>query len=433
MFKFNQKINNKEECKITPNNSSSFFKKASITVLILILLLVSFFSGMYISVSSDVANDFAKKEVVELGKLTGKYNEDEEGRLSQDINFELYWDLWDSLKRRHVDKGEISEKEMFYGSLKGLAASLGDPYTVFLEPVEAKAFADDLAGTFEGIGAEVGLRDNVLTVIAPLDGMPAQEAGLMAGDKILEVDGTSTMDMSVDQAVRIIRGEKDTKVVLTIYREGLTENKKIEITRGVIHVKSVKFEIRDDGIYVIKISHFNSDTIDLFDEAVREIQDKNPKGIILDLRNNPGGYLETSIEVASEWIENDIVVKEKLSSGNEKKYKSRGIPRLKDFKTVVLVNSGSASASEIVAGALKDHNKALILGTQTYGKGSVQSLEDFSDGSSLKITVAKWFTPNGESINDEGVTPDEEIELTFEDFEADIDPQMDKAIETLIK
>lgn len=429
MFKSKEK---QEECTVQ-NDGSSFFKKASLTVLILILLLLSFFSGMYVAVSNDVANDFAKKEVVELGKLTGKYTEDEEGRVIQDVDFELYWDLWDSLKRRHVDKGEINEKEMFYGSLKGLASSLGDPYTVFLEPVEAKAFADDLAGTFEGIGAEVGIRDNVLTVIAPLDGMPAQKAGLMAGDKILEVDGTSTMDMSVDQAVRIIRGEKDTKVVLTIYREGLTENKKIEITRGVIHVKSVKYEMRNDGVYIIKISHFNSDTIDLFDEAVREIVEKNPKGIVLDLRNNPGGYLNTSIEVASEWVENDIIVREKLSSGNEKKYKSRGIPRLKDFKTVVLVNGGSASASEIVAGALKNHEKATIIGTKTYGKGSVQSLEDFSDGSSLKITVAKWLTPNGESINDEGVSPDEEVELTFEDFEAEIDPQMDKAIETIIK
>ena len=405
-------------------------KKISLAILILILLLIAFFFGMYLATTSEVFNDIARKENIFFGKLVGRYNEDDEGRLSQDIDFGLYWDLWDTLKNKYVDEDGVSDQKMFYGSLRGLAASMGDPYTVFLDPKDSRDFEEVLTGTFEGIGAEVGMRDEVLTIIAPLAGMPAQKAGLMPGDKVFEVDGESTMNLSIDEAVGKIRGEKGTKVVLTVYREGMDETMDIEIERGIIHVLSVTTEIKDD-IYIIKISNFNNDTLRLFNKAVREILVKNPKGIILDLRNNPGGYLETSIEVASEWIENGVVVLERFGDGEEIKYNSRGIARLKDYPTVVLVNLGSASASEIVSGALKDHEKATIVGNKTFGKGSVQALESFRDGSTAKITIAKWLTPNGSSINDEGVSPDEEIEYSIEDFKEERDPQMDKAMEIL--
>jgi len=387
---------------------------------------------MYFSKKNEIISELAKDEVVYLGKLTGKYSQ-ADGVLTQDIDFSLFWDVWDALKKDYVDQADINEKEMFYGALRGLVASVDDPYTVFMDPLLSKEFEDDLAGTFEGIGAEIGIRDQILTIIAPLDGMPAQIAGLKAGDKVFAIDDESTMGISIDAAVRKIRGAEGTDVTLTISREGMDEVENITITRGVIVVKSVNTELRDDDILVVKITNFNGDTSNLFNDAVREILSKDPKGVILDLRNNPGGFLDTSIEVSSEWIEEGVVVIEQFSDDRQNEYLSRGRARLKDYLTVVLVNEGSASASEIVAGALRDHEEATIVGMQTYGKGSVQSLQEFSDGSSAKITVAKWMTPNGSSINKEGVTPDVVVDLTIEDFEADLDPQMDKAVEILNK
>ncbi len=408
-----------------------FFKKIFFIVLILTFILIAFFAGLYAAKTNEIFSELAKEETIFLGKLTGKYNQDDEGRLSQDVDFNLYWNLWDALKEEYVNKEELNEQKMFYGSLRGLASSLGDPYTVFLDPKEAEEFSESLSGTFEGIGAEVGIRDDVITIIAPLEGMPASKAGLRAGDKIFAINGESTLNMSVDEAVAKIRGKKGTKVVLTVYREGMDETMAIEIERGIIYVKSITTEIRDDGIFVIKISSFNEDTVNLLNEAVREILIKNPKGIILDLRNNPGGYLDTAVEVASEWVGEEIVVIEKFSDGREIKYPARGSARLKDYPTVVLVNKGSASASEIVAGALRDYDLAKIVGEKTFGKGSVQAIDNFSDGSSVKITIAKWLTPNGDSIDEGGISPEEEIEHTLEDFKAGRDPQMDKAVEIL--
>ena len=288
------------------------FKKSSVVVLILIFILIAFFAGMYVAKTNEVFGELAKKEALYLGELTGKYSQGETGEFSQDIDFSLYWKLWDILKEKYVDKGEINEQKMFYGSLKGLASSLGDPYTVFLDPKDAEEFSESLTGTFEGIGAEVGIRNDIITVIAPLDGMPAQKAGLLAGDKIFAINGESTLNMSIDEAVAKIRGKKGTKVTLTVYRAGMEETMDVEIERGVIYVKSVTTEIRDDDIFVIKISNFNEDAASLLNEAVRKILLKNPRGIILDLRNNPGGYLETAIEVASEWVDGKTVMIEKV-------------------------------------------------------------------------------------------------------------------------
>lgn len=347
------------------------------------------------------------------------------------FDFNLYWEVWDSLKQNHVDKNMIKDKELFYGSLTGLAQSLDDPYTVFMDPKTAQEFADDLAGTFEGIGAEVGMRNDIVTIIAPLDGMPAQKAGLRAGDKVYAIDGESTIGLTVDQAVKKIRGEKGTKVILTILRGTGEKAMDITITRDVIFVKSVKTEMRSDGIFIIKISNFNDDTLNLFNAAVNEALVKNPKGIILDLRNNPGGYLETSVALASEWIEAGPVVAEQFGENKRNEYFSNGRARLKNFPTVVLVNSGSASASEIVAGALRDYKKATLVGEQTYGKGSVQTLQNLSDGSALKITIAKWLTPAGDFINEKGIAPEIEVKLGQTDIDKNIDPQMNKALELL--
>lgn len=407
------------------------YKRFLIVIIIIIALLGSFGSGIYITVKSDVVKQLAIKEVVYAGQVLGKYQKNDDGSLTQDIDFNLFWQTWDALKKQYVDQDKINDKKLFYGALRGMVAAVEDPYTVFMDPKISQDFSDDLAGTFEGIGAEIGIKGEVLTIIAPLPGMPAELAGIKAGDKILAIDTVITQGMTVDEAVSKIRGPKDTNVVLTIVRDGLNEAQDIEITRDAILVSSVRTEKKADDIFVIKIISFNNDTELAFNNAVREALDSGAKGIVLDLRNNPGGYLDTAIEVASEWIEEGPIVFEQYGDSSKIDHLSRGRARLKDILTVVLVNEGSASASEIVAGALQDAGLAKLVGKKTFGKGSVQSLTNLGDGSSIKITIAKWLTPNGRSINDEGVAVDHDVELTLEDYNAGKDPQMDKAVALL--
>lgn len=412
-------------------SKKAVLKKAVVILLIVILTAIGFFSGMYAAQKNEIAKQLAQKEVVLLGKVTNKYSGAPEGKIAQDVDFNLFWQVWDKLEEKYVDKDKLNDKEMFYGAIKGMVAAVGDPYTVFMNPVIAQEFSDDLAGTFEGIGAEIGIRNDILTIIAPLQDMPAEKAGLMAGDKVYAIDGVSTAGITADEAVQKIRGPHGTEVTLTISRDGIEKAKDVKIKRDVIIVKSVKTQARKDNIFVLTITNFNDDTIDLFSKAVNDIINKNPKGIILDLRNNPGGYLDTAVEIASEWVEEGVIVSEKFSDDRKDDYLARGRARLKDFSTIVLVNQGSASASEIVAGALQDAKKARIVGKQTFGKGSVQTLDELPDGSSVKITVAKWLTPNGNCINETGIKPDVEIDLTEEDYNAGKDPQMDKAAEIL--
>lgn len=406
-------------------------KKIALAVLILILIVASFGAGFYLPGRYEVMRELAKKEAVYLGKVLGKYSQPGPGILAQDVNFDLFWDVWDTLKREYVDKEKLNEKEMFYGALKGMVESTGDPYTVFMDPKTAQEFAESFTGSFEGIGAEIGIRNEIVTIISPLAGSPAEKAGLKAGDKIYAINGESTAGFSIEEAVRKIRGPKGTEVTLTISRDGMEKAEDIIIKRDVIVIKSVKTELKDNKIFVIEVSSFNDDTRNLFEKAVNEAIKTNPKGIVLDLRNNPGGYLETAVDIASEWIDKGIVVTEEFSSTNKNEFESRGRARLKDYPTVVLVNQGSASASEIVAGALQDYGKAKIIGMKTFGKGSVQTVDDFKDGSSIKITVAKWLTPQGHYINEQGIKPDIEVDMAEEDYNAGKDPQMEKAIEEL--
>lgn len=410
----------------------SVIKRLSLIILAILLLATSFASGLYVAGKSEAAMELARKEVEYTGKVLDKYGLPRKNELSQDVSFDLFWDVWDTLKKEYVDKNKLNEKEMFYGAIKGMVASVGDPYTVYMDPMVAQEFANDLAGTFDGIGAEIGIRNEVLTIVAPLSGSPAEKSGLHAGDKVLAINGTSTAGITVDEAVSQIRGPKGTQVTLTILREGFTATKDITITRDKIIVKSINTEMKDK-VLVIKVSNFNDDTSDLFAKAVQQAVKENPKGIILDLRNNPGGYLETAIDMASAWIEEGVIVSEQFSDDKKNDFLARGKARLKDFRTVVLVNQGSASASEIVAGALKDNKKATLVGEKTFGKGSVQTLDEFKDGSTIKVTIAKWLTPNGDNINEQGIKPDIEVELKPEDYDQGKDPQMDKALEILNK
>lgn len=408
-------------------------KKVGLPLLFLIILAGTYGLGYYFG-------NYKNSSSHDLASLNSKmlaYSEDATAstkvanvKNTDSFDFNLYAEVWDSLKTNFVDKNKLKDKDLFYGSLKGMAAAANDPYTVFMDPTQAKSFADDLAGTFEGIGAEVGLRNDIITIIAPLDGMPAQKAGLLAGDKIYSINGQLTLGLTIDEAVKKIRGPKDTKVVLTIIR-GKDKPKDFTITRNVIIVKSVKTEIRSDGIMVIKVSNFNDDTAALFESAVALAIVKQPKGIILDLRNDPGGYLDTAVALASEWVEGGPVVAEQFNGNKRNEYASNGKARLKNFKTIVLLNGGSASASEILAGALRDYNKATIVGETSFGKGSVQTLQDLSDGSSLKVTVAKWLTPAGEAINEKGIKPQIEVKMTEADINKNLDPQFNKALELL--
>lgn len=388
---------------------------------IIVLGIVFFLFGYYLGKQND-----------ERALSTLAYNEITEEDESDKVDFNLYWEVWDNIKTSYVDKIKVSDKDLFYGSLRGIANSANDPYTVFMDPEETKEFTDDLAGIFEGIGAEVGLRNDIATIITPLDETPAKKAGLMPGDRIYAVDDSPTIGLSINEVVRKIRGPKDSSVKLTIIR-GQEKPFDLEIVRGVIVVKSVKTEMRKDGIYILRINNFNDDTEDLFHRAVDEILEKKPKGIILDLRNNPGGYLDTAIVVASEWIEEGPIVAEQLNNNRRNEYPARGLARLQDYKTMVLINGGSASASEILAGALRDYDKAQLVGETTFGKGSVQALKPLSDGSILKITISKWLTPAGDFINEKGIDPDIEVELSMDDVNNEHDPQLDKALELIKK
>jgi carboxyl-terminal processing protease len=426
-------INTEQEREYTAkdNKEGSLLKKISLFILFLIALLLSFGAGVYMSQNNETIKELAKEGNVYLGEVTGKYSRSPEGKLSQDVNFSLYWEVWDALHEKYVDKDNISDKELFYGSIEGMVRAIDDPYSVFMDPREAKKFQESLNETsFEGIGAEISIRDDILTVVSPLEGTPADKAGLRPGDKILAIDGTSTANINLDEAVQKIRGKKGTEVVLTIARKSFQEPQDIPIVRGEIVVKSVKTEMKND-IFIIEITNFKNDTFGLFNQAVQEAVQKDPKGIILDMRNNPGGYLQGAVEVASEWIENGNVVIEEFADKKRREYEAKGVARLKDFNTVVLINQGSASASEIVAGALQDHKEAVIMGEKSFGKGSVQSLQDFENNASVKITVAKWLTPSGDTIEEKGIEPDIKIEMTQEDYDQVKDPQLDKALELL--
>jgi len=397
--------------------------KKILTIAVLAAVLSGIFLGGFYAGRS-------KNRVISFGSQQIALAQNDSTSTTTNLDLNLYWEVWSALKNNFVDKSKVTDEKLFYGSLAGMAAASGDPYTVFMDPTEAKQFSSDLAGVFSGIGAEVGMRNNIVTIIAPLDGTPAKKAGLRAGDEIYAIDGKSTADMTIDGAVKLIRGDKGTAVTLTIIR-GTDKPKDYKITRDTITVKSVTTVMRPDGLMLIRISSFNNDTLSLFNAAVQETLTKNPKGIILDLRNNPGGYLDTAVAVASEWVKEGKIVSEEGANNQRNEYPSNGSARLASIPTVVLVNGGSASASEILAGALRDYKKATLVGEKTFGKGSVQSLQDLSDGSALKITIAHWLTPAGDFINDKGIDPTIVIPLTQSDVDKNLDPQMTKAIQLL--
>jgi carboxyl-terminal processing protease len=324
--------------------------------------------------------------------------------------------------------GDIDGEKMSQGAVRGLVASLGDPYTTFLDKTQSKALSDSLKGELSGIGIEIGLKNNRLTVISPLDGSPAAKAGLRSGDVIGLIGTEDTSEMTLDTAVDKIRGEKGTEVKLTILR-GSDKPLELTIVRDTITVSSVKYEVKPGGIGYIRLRQFGDDTDTAIRAATADLAKQGVTKIVLDLRDNPGGYLNSAVTVSSEFLDSGTVVEERSRHSESKTLVANPGGALTKVKLIILVNGGSASAAEIAAGALKDNGRATLVGEKTYGKGSVQEIKNLSDGNQLKVTVAHWYTPKGVNISKEGIAPDVEVKNSSEDYNAGRDPQLDKALE----
>ena len=353
------------------------------------------------------------------------------------LDFSLFWDVWNTLSAKYVDPTKLDNQKMLYGAISGMVDSLGDPYTVFLEPKISEKFQEEISGAFGGVGMEIGKRNNALTVIAPLKDTPAYRAGIKAGDKILKIDGKVTGDLSVEEAVNLIRGKKGTKVVITISDNGNTKD--VELVRDVIKIPSVEWKLLNGDVAYLQVYTFNQNIDADFQKAVEQILKSSAIKLVVDLRNNPGGLLDSAINLSG-WFLNDdqIVTMQEFRDGTREEFRSKGNSALRIYRTLFLINGGSASASEILAGAVNDNLNIQLVGEKSFGKGSVQQLEEFKNGSSLKVTIAKWLTPNGRSITDLGIEPNVEVKMPEDPEEGEIeigtpgkDPQLDKALELL--
>jgi carboxyl-terminal processing protease len=357
--------------------------------------------------------------------------------ISQKPDLEEFWNVWELLEEKYATGSttiQISVEDRLEGAIEGLVNSYGDPYTLYLPPIDSAAFNEGISGNFSGVGMEVGIRDRLVTVISPLKGTPAQLSGILSGDVIIKIDDISTEDMRIDEAVKLIRGEKGTVVNLQIFRAGEQEFIDIPITRDTIDVPTVKTEQIDD-IFIIALYSFNAVAESQMQDALQEYLNSGAMSLVIDVRGNPGGYLQSAVSISSYFLPaGKIIVKEQFGdSSKDDVFRSRGrqIQTFTPESLVVLVDQGSASAAEILAGALQDHEVATVIGQQTYGKGSVQELVELENGSSLKVTIARWLTPNGTSISEGGLTPDIVISLSQANRIAEEDPQKDAAVRFL--
>lgn len=392
----------------------------------LVLLLISFWVGVNVGYANS-------KELEAVTFLSDKNALPPEG-----VDFSALWKAWSLLQEKFVpvsDADPITDEKLLWGAIQGLAKAYGDPYTVFFPPAEAETFQEDIKGSFGGVGIEIGMRNSVLTVISPLKDSPAERAGVKSGDKILEIDGESTEGITIEKAVQTIRGEIGTPVKLTVaHEEGGIET--VTVVRDEIRIPTIDTKLRDDGVFVIELYNFSAPSTSLFRNAYKEFLASDSHLLILDLRNNPGGFLESAVDIASLFLpEGKVVVTESFGEDIPPRiHRSKGsnIENKRSFDMVILVNEGSASASEIVAGALQEHGKALLVGKHTFGKGSVQELVPVTSDTSLKVTIARWLTPEGNSISDGGLKPDVEVEITPEDVSEGRDPQLEKAVQLLL-
>ncbi|MDD5050265.1 MAG: S41 family peptidase [Candidatus Pacebacteria bacterium] len=392
-----------------------------------LLLAASFFSGYYVALD--------KRPAIE--KVTTVTNKEDAKPVS--VDFSPFWKAWVLLNDKYVpthgtSTTPVTDQDKVWGAIAGLTQSLGDPYTVFFPPKDAAMFKSEIAGNFEGVGMEIGIKDGILTVISAIKDTPAYRAGVKTGDRIVKIGDKSTADLSVDAAVQLIRGKKGTSLKVTFVREGVKTPIEITMVRDVINIPTLETKKRPDGVFVIKLYSFTENSPVLFKNALQEFVDAHTNKLILDLRGNPGGYLEAAVSMASWFLpKGDVVVTEDFGkSMPEQSYRSAGYNIFtKDLKMIILVDGGSASAAEILSGALSEHGVAKLVGTKTFGKGSVQELVPLTPDTSLKITIARWLTPNGISISQEGLKPDVEVKTDSKQAEGGKDVQLEKAVELL--
>lgn len=399
----------------------NFYKTRHFAATVLLVFLFFVF-GIYIGASNRP----------EIEKVTGISNK--ETQVATQTDFSPFWKVWNTINEKSPSAAKITDQNRVYGAISGLVDSLNDPYSVFFPPDETKFFEDEIAGNFDGIGMEVGMKDKVLTVIAPLKDTPAYRANIKSGDKILKIDKTVTTGMSIDEAIKLIRGPKGTPVTLTILRNPDLKPKEITIVRDTINIPTLDTELRKDGIFVIKLYSFDANSANLFRNAMQKFANSGSDKLLLDLRGNPGGYLDAAVDISSWFLKGGktIVTEDYGNNKIPEIFRSKGYDIFSDkLKFVILIDSGSASASEIVAGAMQDNKRAKLVGGQSFGKGSVQEVVNITPTTILKITVAKWLTPNGTSISEKGLTPDYPVEVTQKDLDAKKDPQLDKAVELL--
>jgi len=427
------------------------YKTSILSIIALLTIGGSFIAGIYIGYEN-------RPEITKVSSIINKESAIS-SNTAEKVDFSPFWKTWNEINEKFVDTNNAtstanSGQDKIWGAIKGLVGSLEDPYSVFLPPSDSRIFEENISGSFGGVGIEIGIRDDVLTVIAPLKDTPAYRAGMLSGDKIIKVDDTTTARLSIDGVVKIIRGEVGTPVVLTVVREDEEDPIEITIVRGIIIIPTIDTEIQSGGstqaanqnntngektkdkqdVFVIKLYNFSAVSPDLFKNSLREFLLTGSDKLIIDLRGNPGGFLQAAVDIASWFLPaGKIIVIEDFGGQKENTtYRSRGYNIFNEnLKIVILVNQGSASASEILAGALSEHGMAKIVGQTTFGKGSVQELIKITPDTSLKLTVAHWLTPNGNLISKGGITPDYEVQITPEDREAGRDPQMKKALEIL--
>jgi len=399
-------------------------RSARLIIIVCLVVVSAGFAGFWLG-SHQFQIDFGQKPTVKIDRKTPADK--------QDVDFALFWEVWDRLEKNYLNKEKIDPAQMVFGAIKGMVASLDDPYTVFLKPQENKEVKEDLNGAFEGVGIQLGYKEDQLAVIAPLKGTPADKAGVKAGDLNLKINEETATELSADEAAQKIRGPKGTKVKLTLLHSGEKEPYEVEIVRETIVVPSVEVDFLSDNGQVVahlKLLKFGDRTAEEWEKAVNQILEYQPQieGIILDLRNNPGGYLTGSVFIASEFLSSGIIVQQEQASGFKETYSVDRQGRLLSQPLIVLINEGSASASEIVAGSLREHQRAKVVGTKSFGKGTIQEAEDLSGGAGLHITTARWLLPSGESIDEVGLRPDVEVK---DDPQTETDEQLEKAIEVL--
>lgn len=346
---------------------------------------------------------------------------------------QILWEAWDILEREYVNPQALDTEEAIWGAAEGLVSSIGDRNTRFVKPLEAKILKEDMQGSFEGIGATVEMRDGELVIVRPLPDSPALRAGLQSGDTILSVDGEPLEGKDILEAITMIRGPEGTTVELLVKREGESEPFVVRIKREKVDLPTVESRMIEDVAY-LRLTEFNAASKERMHSALEELLRQDPKGLILDLRGNPGGYLNEAVDVASEFLpKGTLLLTERQREQGEKEYRVKQAGIATEIPLAVLIDEGSASAAEIVAGSIRDSDRGVLIGQQTFGKGSVQNTHTLQDGSSLRVTVARWYLPDGQSLDGEGIPPDIEVPLTAEDVAEERDPQVDRAVEYLME